>query len=448
MKLLYDDKPSLETLVQLIDNNVVGDYVYMYPPRQAYSSLDINQAYSLVSESITKFQDLNLYFHVPFCKQICSFCNLFTKISTSKEEYEKYINLLITEIGFYKNLVVDKNIKSLYIGGGTPSLLDPSHISKLFNYISNSLQIDIFKIPEVALEVAPDTVEEFKFSHFKELGINRINLGFQTLNQSELTSIGRKHDIDLLYKSIQIIKKINFDNTCIDLIYGLQNQSYSDWVNSLKIVLEYQPETICIYPLTLRPATRYHKLGYSELSGEEQYRKYDIALDMLTSHGYIQETHIRFIKDKGGYLQKANHWKLENILGMGAGARSYLWFCDTRNSYGAVKRNSAYQHYVDCVENNNLPITDGFIMDEQERMRKALILNLINLDRQWFKLLFHLDVLEVFPILYNLCENGFVIIEKSKIMLTFQGLRYRDLIVQLFFGNNVRSKILSYFYED
>jgi oxygen-independent coproporphyrinogen-3 oxidase len=426
------------------------DYVYMYPPRQAYHNINREDIDGLIQQSIAKFQEINLYFHIPFCRQLCSFCNLYTIRSTDVDQYKLYVELLKKEFSKYSQIISGKKINTLYLGGGTPSLLSPANIKDLFDFIEKNTTINISKIAEVAIEVSPETVDLNRFSELRHFGINRVNLGFQTLINSELRDIGRSYDANIPFQALSIIHRIGFDNVCIDLIYGLPRQTFDDWKYSVEKVLTFNPETICVYPLTLRPATIFNARGYVETVGPDQFRKYDYAEAKLISAGYKQETHIRYTKKSdGGYKQKANHWALQNILGVGAGARSYLWFCDIRNGYGAKNRNQIYKNYVENVLNSRQTVTDGFIMTEEERIRKAIILNLILLDRRWFKELFRTDVLEIFPEEFSfLKELKLLKIENNFLLLTKKGIRHRDAIVQLFFSEVVRDQIKCYRYAD
>jgi oxygen-independent coproporphyrinogen III oxidase len=448
MRLLFEQENLIKKLKELISLHTVGDYIYMYPPRQAYQSIDKIQAVKLSKKSIDKFPSINLYYHVPFCKQLCSFCNLYTKVSKNENERSDYVKLLIEETKMHQQSLLNKKVNTIYLGGGTPSLLEPKDINSLFSYLKNEGIADVFSIPEVAMEVAPDTVEYEKFVELKSVGINRVNLGFQASNISELQSIGRKHGVSTLSTSFEIIKKIGFKNVCIDLIYGLQSQTIESWHKSLEFVINYNPETICIYPLTLRPNTAYSQKGYNFIDSDIQSRKYDLAVNALTNAGYKQENHVRFVKKNGGYLQKEYHWKMENLLGLGAGARSYFWFCDTRNNYGTITRDKAYKYYVESIKNLQIPITDGYIMTDEERMRKAIILNLISLDRQWFRDMFTVDIIEVFPLLTELEAMELLSINEATIELTETGIKYRDLIVQLFFSSKVIGNIKNYKYDD
>jgi len=348
----------------------------------------------------------------------------------------------------YKKLIIGKQINSIYFGGGTPSIMEVFHFERIFNFFRNELRIDINIVPEVSLEVSPDTVILDKFKELKKLGINRINLGFQSFIDKELSLIGRKYKKKTLFESIKEIKTVGFRNVCIDLIYGLPSQDYNKWKYSIENVIALSPETICTYPLTLRPKTGFEKIGYKKISNKEQFKKYDCTEQKLQNAGYSQETHIRYIKNKdGGYKQKANHWAGQNVLGVGAGARSYLWYCDVRNGYHSNNRNKVYDKYKNNIEEKKPPIIDGYIMKEDERIRKICLLNIIKLERDWFKKLFTEDILYFFSEEIEFLElNGLINNKPNLIELTSKGIKFRDNIVQLFFSRKARELVKTHIY--
>jgi oxygen-independent coproporphyrinogen-3 oxidase len=305
-------------------------------------------------------------------------------------------------------------------------------------------------IKEVALEVSPDTVEKDKFQAYRAAGINRVNIGVQSTINHELSIIGRHYLSDVPFKALKIVQEVGFDNVCVDLIYGLEGQSFKDWCDSVIAVLEYSPETICAYSLTLRPATGFDRRGYRSISGEEQYRKYDYVNETLQNAGYKQETQVRWVKnDKGGYIQKANHWALQNLLGLGAGARSYLWELDTRNGYSVRQRKRAFEQYLKNVDETGHSIVDGFVMDDDERMRKAVILGLIKLDRIWFAQQFGHDPLAVFLDEFT-CLSDLNLLDQDGqfLKLTPLGIRHRDVVVQRFFSDRVKTLLSAFEYNE
>lgn len=449
MRILVDDRSRDELARQLADE-LTADYVYMYPPRQAYRPIDLLAVPNRISDSLDRSNALNLYFHFPFCRQICAFCNLFTHVSTNDQLYDRYIGCLEREILYFAPWIAGKAINTVYLGGGTPSLLSPKLFERLFNFLLNHIGCDIWHVPEVAIEVSPETVDKDKFEEYRRIGINRVNLGVQSTATEELHLIGRGYDSATPFRALEIVQAVGFKNVCVDLIYGLEGQTNETWQESLNTVIKYKPETICAYALTLRPVTGFDARGYRQIPGPEQYRKYDYACQALTASGYAQETHVRWIRsDKGGYRQKANHWAMENILGFGAGARSYLWHIDIRNGYSARHRNRAFREYLDRVEERGFGVADGFLMDDDERRRKAVILGLLKLDREWYRRKFDADPVSDFPEEFDVLYGLDLLADVGKyIQLTAFGTRHRDLIVQRFFSRRVCDLLHEFNYDE
>jgi len=432
-----------------IIDQVRVDYVYMYPPRQAYRTLGASVMEANESTSLSNEGPLNLYVHVPFCRQICAYCNLYAVANTRDAAHEQYIEAVCREIDHYGLAIQRRQVDTIYIGGGTPSLLQPSLIIRLLNCIAG-WSGDISTVPEVALEVAPDTVSSESLSGWRHAGINRINLGVQSWDDQELASIGRRHGVDVPRRAIELALNAGFSNVCVDLIYGLEGQTEASWEASLRAVSAYRPQTICCYALTLRPRTGFASRGYHEVQSVNQYAKYDRAVEILGQAGYIQETHVRWIlPSQGGYRQKANHWAGQDILGFGAGARSYLRYCDIRNGYSVKDRSQALKAYLGRVRDGEYARTDGFLMDEDERRRKRVILGLGALDRGLFRREHRIDVLDVFgPEIQQLEDCALVNVTGEWVSLTPRGLRFRDVAVQMFFSERVQELISTHSYEE
>ncbi len=445
---VYVKRASKEALARAIADEPPADYIYMYPPRQCYYPLAGPSHTDLIADSLIRDETVNLYFHFPFCRQICSFCNLFAIAMQSTDATDAYVDALALEVDHYSRYLVGKKVDTLYLGGGTPSLMSPSLFKRLFRHLHHRIGCDIHTIPEVALEVAPDTVEQCTFEDFRNIGVNRVNLGVQSMSSAELGGIGRRHGRERPIQAIETLKKIGFSNICVDLIYGLQGQTTEAWTSSVQTVAQFQPDTICCYPLTLRPKTGYAVRGYQNLSGPRQYEKYQVARDTLIARGYRAETHVRYVlNEHGGYRQKANHWSLQNLVGFGAGARSYLWHADHRNGYSAQHRRAVFKEYLANIAARGHGLIDGFVMDEDERRRKAVILGLISLDRRWFRGVFGKDACFFFPTeMQILVDLGLLQVTQESYALTETGLRYRDLVVQLFFSDRVRRRLSQFEY--
>lgn len=443
--------PDKAAIGILLKEHVLADYVYMYPPRQAYRPFpqDANIP-SKIAASLDMFPNVNLYFHFPFCAQICAFCNLFTTVSQDQTLFEMYIGSMERELRYYAPWLRGKRVETVYLGGGTPSLMTPRLVDRLLRFAEQQLGFDVHSVAEVAMEVSPETVNYDKLVAFRAAGINRINLGVQTAHTSELEVIGRQYDSDVLLKSLDVAQSVGFTNICVDLIYGLQGQTFDDWKYSVDAFAARAPDTICAYALTLRPFTGFSSRSYRVVGGEDQLRKYDYCRDSLVAAGYHQQTHVRWARNaRGGYLQKENHWALQNVMGFGAGARSYLWHCDVRNGYSVRNRNRALRDYMQSANAGGYAVTDGFIMDDEERIRKALVLGLIDFDvPRYSHVLGVADLARFKPEIQVLEDLGLLLCQGDHLELTVQGVRHRDALVQLFFSDRVKRLLESFEYAE
>lgn len=443
---------STEVFHSLIARQVHADYVYMYPPRQAYRPLTDDEQCRLpgiVSTSLRRFDDLNLYVHVPFCRQICDFCNLFA-VHGGGRDLDDYVDAVITEAKYYASLADRKSIATLYLGGGTPSILSAAQLSRLITSLLTIFSTTPHDIPpETALEVDPATVDKGKLHDIRAAGINRINLGVQSMVQDEMVQLGRNRPATAGRELLEQALGVGFRNVCVDLIYGLAGQTDDNWRSSVLQVADIGPPTVCAYPLTLRPFTGYSRRGYSTLDGATLYRRYDIADEILRTAGYRRENHVRWVRDNGGYIQKVNHWAMRNVLGLGAGARSYLWHIDLRNGYSVRSRERPLRNYLEAVGKGRIPVTGGYPMTVDERARKAVILNLVSLDRAWYTGLIGADPVDLFPAAFvTLNDLGLCTVDQRRVALTADGVKYRDLIAQTLFSTTVRDRVERFDYAE
>jgi oxygen-independent coproporphyrinogen-3 oxidase len=434
----------------LVVEHAVADYVYMYPPRQAYRPVDQAELGAAIGRSLQATRDIDLYLHFPFCKQICAFCNLYAVVESDQSVFADYATMLLREAQTYAGQVAGKPIRTLYLGGGTPSQIQPEIFDELLRSLERQYEFDVTDVREVALEVAPDTVSADRLAGYVAVGINRVNLGMQSASDAELHAIGRRHDAKVPLSAIETALSAGFRNVCVDLIYGLEGQTLDSWMRSVDAVAELRPPTICAYALTLRPWTGFNARGYKHISAPEQYAKYDYVTDKLRTAGYRQETHVRWaLGTEGGYLQKERHWALSNILGLGAGARGYLWECDYRNGYSVRHRIGALRRWRKQVSEHGHGRSDGFLMSDDERRRKMVILGLNDLDRARFLDLFGEDPLEVFPAEFaSLSGAGLIDVTDERVQLTHEGNRHRDVAVQAFFSQGVRDAVASFDYDE
>jgi oxygen-independent coproporphyrinogen-3 oxidase len=440
---------SIASLVTAIESRLRTDYVYMYPPRQAYSPLELSvgEVSERLLTSCRARDRLNIYVHVPFCRQLCGFCNLFTTTIRSETIQRRYVDSVRAQIDALAELVPGTlSIPTIYVGGGTPTVLPLELLRSMLSHVRGAWQ-NVEANAEIAIEVDPQTVDREALEGIRDAGFNRVNLGLQTRAPDELVTIGRRYSPSDQASRVADAMAVGFTNVCVDLIFGLPGQSLATWQRSVRECIDLRPHTICCYPLTHRPHTGFARRGVS--ASGETYEMWSVANELLMSAGFARQSHVRWARDGGGYLQKELHWGLDNVLGIGAGARSYLWELDLRSGYSILDRNSAVDAFVQGVESGEALPHEGFVMDAEERARKAVILGLLDLDLDRFEALLGERLEERFSVEFGeLEELGLIERTPSRIRLVEAAVPFRDLVAQLFFSERVRSMLRRFTYAE
>lgn len=275
--------------------------------------------------------ELSIYIHYPFCKSKCPYCD-FNSYCNIKIDEEDLIKGYTNEINYYKKYIANKTIKTIYFGGGTPSLMGEKLLSSIIQTISNIANIS--NDCEITAEANPNSASFEKLNNFKKIGINRLSIGVQSLYDKDLKFLGRIHNRNDALKTINDAQKIFKDKYTIDLIYTRPDQKISDWEKELKETIKLSPYHLSLYQLIIEPGTKFYtnkiKLPNDDLSIEF----YNMTYDFLEDNG------IKFYEisnyAKNGYESKHNlvYWTNGNWLGIGAGAHSRL---DINNSRYAIQ---------------------------------------------------------------------------------------------------------------
>ena len=244
-----------------------------------------------------------IYIHIPFCKQKCYYCD-FVSFAKKEEMIEQYINALKKEIK-YKLNGKDK-IDTIYIGGGTPSVIDSKYIVEVLEEIYSIVGFD--KTREVTIEVNPGTVDKEKIEDYKRVKINRISLGLQTTNDTILKSIGRIHTYKQFEETYKLIQQVGFTNINVDLMLALPNQTLEDLDRSLKQVMNLKPTHISVYSLILEEGTKLEDLINKKVldlpSDDIERKMYWKTKEVLESNGYIHYE----ISNFAWAIQSAERW--------------------------------------------------------------------------------------------------------------------------------------------
>ncbi len=268
---------------------------------------------------------LGLYIHIPFCVSKCKYCD-FNSYKLDLDEKRKYLNALQKEMELYKEEIRGKYIDTIFIGGGTPSILTQDEIKFLFDNIKNNFEIK--KDAEITIECNPGTLTINKLKVMKECGVNRLSIGLQAVQNEHLEYIGRIHTYEEFEKNYIQAKEIGFENINIDLMYALPNQKKEDWIESLEKIVKLDPSHISAYSLILEENTElfnmYQRNEFKLLDEDTDIEMYEHTINYLKSHGYNQYEISNYAKLGFECQHNILYWKCENYVGLGASASGYL----------------------------------------------------------------------------------------------------------------------------
>ena len=257
------------------------------------------------------------YIHVPFCENICSYCD-FCKMYYNEKRVSNYLDALKKEI---KNGYKGEELKTIYIGGGTPSSLSVIELERLLEILNCFNKASVC---EYTMEVNPENITKEKLLLMKKYGINRISMGVETTNDKLLRFLNRKHDYNMVKEKVLLMKKLGFNNINLDLIYAIPNQTISDLKNDLDNLISLDINHISLYSLMVNNNTKLFIDNVSPIDEDLDYEMYSYLCNYLKEHGFNHYEISNFSKE--GYESHHNlvYWHNEEYYGFGLGASGYI----------------------------------------------------------------------------------------------------------------------------
>lgn len=264
-----------------------------------------------------------IYIHTPFCKSKCAYCNFFSLASESK--INDYVEALKKEIVLRKNYLGDETVKTIYFGGGTPSLLSVKNIEEILELLNKNYEI--ISSPEITLEINPDTIDREKMSYLKQIGVNRMSVGIQSFDDDDLRYLGRRHDSKHAMQVLEDLKHTDFEKITLDLIYGMPTLTEEKWNKNLDIFFTTGITHLSAYALTVEPKTilgqRIEKGELQSVSEEETIRHYNILVERTKENDFEHYEISNFAKEGFRSQHNSIYWRDEKYLGLGPSAHSY-----------------------------------------------------------------------------------------------------------------------------
>lgn len=310
------------------------------------------------------------YIHIPFCEHICHYCD-FNKMYLKGQPVGEYLVALEEEIRLTKVDVSSNGLRSIFVGGGTPTALNENQLEKLCQSIQGHLPYT--RNTEFTFEANPGDLTLEKLKVLYDYGVNRLSFGVQTFNENHLKRLGRTHTKEDVFRSIQIARKVGFENISIDLIYNLPDQSLTDFKETLETAFTLETTHFSGYSLIIEPKTIFYQLmnkGKLNVPNEdEEAAMYDLLMEQMELHGYRQYEISNFAKSGYESLHNLTYWDNDYYYGFGAGAHSYVNGI-RRSNYGPLKK------YMNPIQSGQLPIMEEHPLIDKEMWEEEMFLGL------------------------------------------------------------------------
>lgn len=371
---------------------------------------------------------LGIYIHIPFCKKKCNYCDFYS-IKWSDEVENRYINALIKEIKSCNdmNYIVD----TIFIGGGTPTIIKPENMGKIINEIKNIFIVD--EQSEISMEANPNTLTIENLSIYKKIGINRLSIGVQSLNDEILRKIGRLHNSDEAIEAIERAKSYGYEDLNVDVMFNIPGQTVADIENTIAKIIEHDVKHISFYSLKLEKGTPMYLMEKDNkiiLPEEDIEREmYYAGRSIMEKNGVVQYEISNFAKESFECNHNLKYWNQEEYLGFGPSAHSFL-------NNKRFSNPSDIKLYCNNAEKNIFNKTIEEVLDENALIFEYIMLKLRltnGLDIIKFKQKFNIDFNNKYEKqIEYLLNNKLLEYFENNIKLTKKGMDISNFVFEEF----------------
>ncbi|MEN7367265.1 radical SAM family heme chaperone HemW [Bacillus safensis] len=373
------------------------------------------------------------YIHIPFCEHICHYCD-FNKFFIKTQPVDEYLAALETEMQHTIEQKGEQELKTIFIGGGTPTSLTVSQLDQLMNSIHRVLK-PTKNLIEFAVEANPDELSLEKLHVLKAAGVNRLSFGVQTFEDDLLKKIGRVHQKKDVLTSFERARAVGFDNISLDLMFGLPHQEKHHVMNSLETAFSLGAEHYSVYSLIVEPKTVFYNLmqkGKLHLPPQEREAEmYELVMDEMEHHGLKQYEISNYAKPGFESQHNLTYWSNEDYFGFGAGAHGYVDGIRNVNA-GPVK------HYLELIDQTGFPYKETHQVTKAEQIEEEMFLGLRKIEgvkSADFQAKYGAAPEALFStVLEDLEEKGLIVKDDKGIRLTRKGKLLGNEVFQAFLG--------------
>jgi len=369
-----------------------------------------------------------IYIHIPFCRKFCNYCDFYHIIPDS--DNQTFINAILKEAEIRQDYLGKENIKTIYFGGGTPSILSVKELGIILGSLKKLFKVD--EDNEITIELNPDDVTTDYMKGLKDLNINRVSVGIQSWSDKDLKMLNRRHSSIQGETAIKEVFKAGFENVAIDLIYGIPGMSLSNWEYNLDTSFAFDIKHFSAYHLTVEPGTVLGKMKekgmLQEVDEEESAAQFNMLIEKSESKGFIQYEISNFGKTGFFSSHNSNYWKQVSYIGLGPSAHSF-------NGYSRQWNVRNLKKYISCLKNGK-SFFEWEELDLKTRFNEYIMTSLRTMwgiDLEFVEKTFEKEGYDYVINMAGKFRNyGLMQIDKKNLVLTNQGKMISDNIISEF----------------
>jgi oxygen-independent coproporphyrinogen-3 oxidase len=415
--------------------------MYSYPHKTAYRLFEPPVSLAAYLKKVEGWR-ASLYFHIPFCRYKCGFCNLFSLQSCNASKIDAYLDAMYRQACRLSSLTKTLQFDAFAIGGGTPLVLSVGQLNKLVD-MAALFGVSTNKV-FTSIETSPDYAGAEVLRFLRDKGVERLSIGVQSFDTEELLCIKRRTSVSVIETALDTIRQMNFPQFNIDLIYGIEGQTTESFLFSVRRALRYHPTELFLYPLYIRDGVRIA----GKVNSECLFDMYTAGRDELLKSGFRQTSMRRFVQDNGREAGPAYSCGDEIMISCGCGGRSYIGklHCATQYAVGPSHIKSIIDAYIATTDFTTA--TNGYLLSEEEQRRRYLIKNLM-----YYRGIDKADYAQRFggcmpdAPFKTLLDKSLIEDKEGFIRLTAEGMAWSDDIGQLFISPVVRKQMDDYLLE-
>lgn len=428
------------------ETEVGSVFVSNYPPYSFWNDEQVSQIEDMLNtkDPAAETTPLGLYMHIPFCRKRCKFCYFRVYTDRNSSDIQTYVDALAKEVETYSALphIAGRKLHFVYFGGGTPSYISVKHLKALVDRVKAAMPWD--HAEEVAFECEPGTLSQSKIEAIREIGVTRLSLGLENMNDEILRENGRAHVSKEIYAAMPWVRAQGFAQVNVDLISGMVGETWETWKDTVQKTIDLDPDSVTIYQMELPFNTTYSKAildgngnGVPVANWDTKREWHNYAIEQFVEADYEASSAYTLVKK--GRLSKFVYrdalWHSADLIGTGVASFSHVGGLHFQNQ-------THWDPYIEAASNGRLPLNRSFVPTEEERLVREMILQLKlgHIETAYFQKKFGVNILQQFAEAYQtLQDHDMLHFDEQSVTLSRQGLLRVDQLLPEFYHEKYRN---------